>query len=336
MKLLNDISLKNYNTFSVDVKCADMYVVEKISDLPDLAAMQVFKNEFLVLGGGANVLFTRDFSGYIVLMENKGIKKLMEDDKSVTLSVAAGEDWRNFVKFCVDNLYYGLENLAGIPGKVGSSPVQNIGAYGSEVKSVIEKVYYFDVDSETFKSITNEECNFGYRDSIFKKELKSKAVIVEVVFKLSKVPAFNLSYTAIKEAVEKENMELTLSNLYELVIKIRDSKLPNVDEVGSAGSFFKNPIVSQSQYEKLLADFPNLIAYPYASEQVKLAAGQLIDMCGWKGVRQGDAGVYPKQALVLVNYGNATPDDILNLFRQIQQTVLDKFGVKIEPEVNFI
>lgn len=336
MKLLNNISLKKYNTFAIDVKCADLYVVERMSDLPDLAAMQVFKNEFLVLGGGANVLFTRDFSGYIVLMENKGIRKIAEDEDSVTLGVAAGEDWREFVKYCVDNLYYGVENLAGIPGKVGSCPVQNIGAYGTEVKSVIDKVYYFDVKEEAFKSLRNEECRFAYRDSVFKNELKSKAVIVEVVFKLSKKPAFNLSYSALKESLEKENVELTLSNLYNLILEIRDAKLPNVDEVGSAGSFFKNPVVPLQQYEQLKSSFPNLVAYPQPDGRMKLAAGQLIDMCGWKGVRQGDAGVYPKQALVLVNYGNASADDILNLCRQIQESVLEKFNVQIEPEVNFI
>lgn len=336
MKLLNNISLKEYNTFGIDVKCANLYIVEKISDLPDLNSMQVFKNEFIILGGGSNILFTRDFSGYIILMNNKGIKKIDEDKDSVTLSIAAGENWEDFLKYCISNQYYGVENLAGIPGKVGSSPVQNIGAYGVEVESAIEKVYYYSIEENKFKSLTHKECKFSYRNSIFKNQLKSKAIIVEVIFKLSKKEQFNFSYSALQTAISQLNCPLTLQSIYNLIIQIRDSKLPKVGEIGSAGSFFKNPILSEQDFQKLHNLFPDLISYPQEENKIKLSAGQLIDLCGWKGKRIGDAGVYAKQALVLVNYGQASATDILNLCKQIQLSVFEKFGISLEPEVNFI
>lgn len=333
MKYYSDFSLKNYNTFGMDVRCRRFVAVEDEVEVPDVISQYLRNEEFYILGGGSNVLFTRDFEGTIVHLQTTGISVVAEDDITVQVAAAAGESWENFVNYCVSHGYYGVENLIGIPGLVGSSPVQNIGAYGAEVKDVIERVEgYYIVDGKHFE-MSNGDCHFGYRNSIFKNELKNRCLITKVIFKLSKIEKYNLSYRALSEKLQ--DAELSLKKVADTVSSIRKSKLPDVHELGSAGSFFKNPVVSQATLNALLQRYPDLVHYP-ADGGVKLAAGQLIDLCQWKGRREGQVGTYPLQALVIVNYGGATGKDVVDFYTRIQESVYQKFGVKIEPEVNVL
>jgi len=330
------INLKPYNTFHIEAFCNQFFQITEVEQVLDLIRKGIFKNPFLILGGGSNVLFTQDFEGSVIQMNTKGIELIGENSSRVYLKVAAGEDWEDLIQYCVDHEYYGIENLTGIPGKVGSSPVQNIGAYGVEVKDTVFQVHAFSLESEQKKIFSNEQCHFGYRDSIFKKEQKNKWIISHVIFELSKIKYFHFDYAAFKNVFEKEPKDLTIKEVRDTILQIRSSKLPEIDEVGSAGSFFKNPIVPKTQFEQLKLIFPNLTGYDTDSDCVKLAAGQLIDLAGWKGYRDGDAGVYPKQALVLVNYGNATGKEIQKLYLEIQQSIWNLFQVKIVPEVNIV
>lgn len=333
MKIFTDFSLKGYNTFGIDIKCRRFIAIENESEAQGVILNHLQEQPFYVLGGGSNVLFIKDFDGTIVHMQTVGIDMLQEDDDSVWLSAAAGETWEQFVNYCVSRGYYGVENLIGIPGLVGSCPVQNIGAYGVEVKDVIERVEGFSlIDAKSFV-MSHDECGFAYRNSIFKNELKNRCLITRVVFRLSKKEKYNLTYKALSEKLQYT--DLTLSKVAETVLSIRKSKLPDVTELGSAGSFFKNPVVSQNTLENLLQRFPELVHYP-AEGGAKLAAGQLIDLCQWKGRREGNVGTYPLQALVIVNYGGATGREIVDFYTRIQAAVFDVFGVCIEPEVNVV
>lgn len=332
MKIYSDFSLKNHNTFGLDVKCGCFIAIEDEAEVPE-AIHHLGDQPFYVLGGGSNVLFTKDFEGTIVHMQTKGLAIIEEDETTVTIVAAAGETWEDFVNYCVAHGFYGVENLIGIPGLVGSCPVQNIGAYGAEVKDVIESVEgYYIADGKPFV-MSNADCRFGYRNSIFKNELKNKCLITKVIFKLSKQEKYNLSYRALSEKLQGE--ELSLKKVADTVSAIRKSKLPDVHELGSAGSFFKNPVVSQAKLESLLQTYSDLVHYP-AEGGVKLAAGQLIDLCDWKGCRVGHVGTYPLQALVIVNYGGATGEEVVDFYTRIQESVYQKFGVKIEPEVNVL
>lgn len=330
------INLKPYNTFHIEAYCSQFYPITEANQIPELIQQGVFNFPFLILGGGSNLLFTQNFEGTVIRMETKGIDLIGENSSKVYLKVAAGEDWEDFIQYCVDHEYYGAENLTGIPGKVGSSPVQNIGAYGVEVKDIVFQVHAISLETAQKKIISNEQCHFGYRDSIFKKEQKNKWIITHVIFELSRIKYFNFDYAALKNVFEKESKELTIKEVRDTIFQIRASKLPQIDEVGSAGSFFKNPVISKEQFDFLQQQYPNLTHFPFEETSVKLAAGQLIDMCGWKGYREGDAGVYPKQALVLVNYGNAKGEDIVQLYKKIQKSVFDRFQVEIVPEVNIV
>ena len=332
MKIYSNFSLKNHNTFGLDVKCSRFIAIEDETEVPE-AIHQLGDQPFYVLGGGSNVLFTKDFEGTIVHMQTSGIAIVEEDEAMVKVTAAAGESWENFVNYCVAHGFYGVENLIGIPGLVGSCPVQNIGAYGAEVKDVIDSVEGFYIaDGQPFV-MSNVDCHFGYRNSIFKNELKNRCLITKVVFRLSKEEKYNLSYRALSEKLQGES--LSLKKVADTVSAIRKSKLPDVHELGSAGSFFKNPVVSQETLDTLLQRFPDLVHYP-AVGGVKLAAGQLIDLCQWKGHRIGQVGTYPLQALVIVNYGGATGKDVVDFYSRIQADVYQKFGVKIEPEVNIL
>ena len=333
MKQYNTPSLKPMHTFGIEVKCSQLMLIEDISEI---GACFNIKKPRLVLGGGSNILFVRDFEGTVIRLDFKGIEKIEDDGSSVLLKVAAGTDWEELTNYALRYEYYGIENLAGIPGRVGSCPVQNIGAYGVEVKDVIEKVEGFYIDSgETF-TFARADCAFDYRSSVFKTELREKCLITYVYFRLSRIPHFTLSYQGLKEELARRELPTTLSNVTDIVLKLRNSKLPDVREIGSAGSFFKNPIADKMQLEVLLTKFPTLIHYPWRENQVKLAAAQLIDLCGWKGYRAGDAGVYPQQALIIVNYGNASGKEIQDLYKQIQHSVKERFGINIEPEVNIL
>lgn len=330
------INLKSYNTFHIEAFCSHFFQITEVEQALDLIRNDIFKTPFLILGGGSNVLFTQDFEGSVIQMNTKGIELIGENSSRVYLKVAAGEDWEDLIQYCVDHEYYGIENLTGIPGKVGSSPVQNIGAYGVEVKDTVFQVHAFSLESGRKMIFSNEQCSFGYRDSIFKKEQKNKWIITHVIFELSKIKHFNFEYAALKNLFVSDPKDLTIKEVREKIVEIRDSKLPNVEIIGSAGSFFKNPIVSLEKFEALHQQYPNLTHFPFEGNSVKLAAGQLIDLCGWKGYREGDAGVYPKQALVLVNYGNASGKDMVSLYQKIQKSVYDMFQVEIVPEVNII
>lgn len=334
MKDIQNQQLKSYNTFMISALCDRFVQVENDDEIPRLWQEGIFNQPYLVLGGGSNILFTDDFHGTIVQMCTHGIAVIEEDTDSALVEVAAGVDWADFVDFCIQNHYYGVENLIGIPGRVGSSPVQNIGAYGVEVKDVIDSVIGYRISSHQPFTLRNEECAFGYRSSIFKTEWKNDVLITRVRFRLSKIPHFTLTYQALSKELENRKMELSLENVAELVKSIRDAKLPDITKIGCAGSFFKNPVVPVEVRDALAREIPQLVSYPAGEGMAKLAAGQLIDLAGMKGVREGDAGVYPLQALVIVNYGNASGTDICNFYKKVQKAVFDRFGIAIEPEVN--
>ena len=346
--VLQPFSLKSFNSFHIEVTCNAFICINHEEEFNYLFEKQIFKNPFLMLGGGCNLLFTKDIPATTIYLNTKGIEMVAQSKDFVEIDVKAGENWEDFIDFCIKNNFYGVENLAGIPGKVGSSPVQNIGAYGTEVKDVITEVHAFEIATGKSLIFTNEACKFGYRDSIFKNELKNKVVITSVRFRLSKNESYNLEYAALRNELEsfltakgakglrKERKEITLEVVATSVAAIRNRKLPNVETIGSAGSFFKNPIILKDKFENLQKEYPQLIHFEDDEHHVKLAAAQLIEICGWKGYREGDAGVYPHQPLVLVNYGNATGQEILNLATKIRQSVYDNFGIELVCEVQII
>jgi UDP-N-acetylmuramate dehydrogenase len=337
VRFLENISIENYNTFGIDAKARYFF---EFTDLSDLSVFLKSKDwwretKLLFLGSGSNVLFTRDFDGLVLRPSIPGIKILKEDRQNIWVEAGAGEVWGELVEYCVINGFGGLENLSGIPGTVGAAPVQNIGAYGSEVGNAVVSVNGFDLQKMEEVSFPAEECHFGYRDSIFKNQLKGKYVVGSVVFKLDKFPEFNLSYGEVEKEVKRLG-KVSLLNVRQAIINIRSAKLPDVKVIGNAGSFFKNPVVGNNQVEELKSEYPGMPVYPFGEENSKLAAGWLIEQCGWKGFREGDAGVHAKQALVLVNYGKATGGEILNLVEKIIQSVEEKFGVTLNPEVNIL
>ena len=331
-----NISLKKYNTFGLDYK-TDCFVSVKSEN----EAISFFKNcesllkPFFILGGGSNLLFTKDFHGTIVHPEIKGIKIKEQKPDHVIVSSGAGVIWDDLVKWAVNQGYGGLENLSLIPGSVGATPVQNIGAYGVEVKDSVERVRAISLDDGSVREFNNEECLFGYRDSIFKGELKGKYLVTNVCFRLMTHPTINTVYGSLKEETEKLGA-ISLATVRQAVINIRSAKLPDPVQIGNAGSFFKNPVVSRSTAEVLSKNWPKLPYYTDPSGDKKIAAGWLIDQCGWKGKRIGDAGVHEKQALVLVNWGKATGEDFLKLSEEIKMSVSEKFGIKLEREVEVI
>lgn len=334
-------SLLSYNTFHMDVTARYFASIQSVDDLREAILSNSIKkltdNGLLVLGGGSNILFTRDFDGLVLRIENQGIESSITNDGEVEVTVGAGVNWHEFVVWCVEKGYGGLENLSLIPGNVGSCPIQNIGAYGVEVKDSIRSVRAIDIQTAEIKVFSNKECAFGYRDSIFKTELKGKYIIVSVTFGLSLKPELHISYGAIKQQLESEGIENpAIADVSKAVCDIRSSKLPDPLVIGNAGSFFKNPTVAWVLAEKLRENFPNLVYFPLNGDRVKLAAGWLIEQCGWKGFRDGDAGVHENQALVLVNYGYATGSELIALAHRVQNSVYEKFGVKLEMEVNVV
>ncbi len=339
MLIKENFSLKKYNTFGIDVKARCFAELSSDDEIKAFIRSDSFLNnsKFLILGGGSNMLFTGDFDGVVVKINTKGIKIVRESKFFTYVQANAGEIWNEVVQYCVRNNYYGIENLSLIPGNAGSAPIQNIGAYGVEIKDVFFKLNALDISSGEVKNFSKEDCRFGYRDSIFKNELKNKFVILNIVLKLSKEPCFNVEYGSIREELGKTgNTELTLASVNQAVCNIRNSKLPAPEIIGNAGSFFKNPVISKQKYAELRVQFPDINAFKIIDNNYKLSAGWLIEQCGWKGKRRGDAGVYEKQALVIVNHGNATGADIINMAEDIRQSVYDRFGVNLENEVNII
>ena len=333
----NNISLKKRNTFGINVKCKLFYEINNKGNLKELIKSNQFKqNNYLILGGGSNILFTEDYDGLIIKNEIRGIDIIEEDDETKKIKVGAGENWHQFVLWTIKNELSGIENLALIPGNVGASPIQNIGAYGVEVKDFIDKVWTINLKNGKEKIFTNSECKFKYRDSIFKNELKDQYIILYVSFKLSKLPMLNTKYKDINNELLSLSLEKSTKNICNAVINIRKRKLPDPKKIGNSGSFFKNPVIEKEKFEYLKKIYPNIIGYKISSTEIKLAAGWLIDQCGWKGYRYKDAGVHKNQALVLVNYGEATGREIINLAEKIQNSVKKKFDVNIYPEVNII
>lgn len=289
----------------------------------------------LVLGGGSNILFTQDFEGYVLHNKIGGIEKIKEDDTQVWIRAGAGVDWHGFVEYCIEQGFAGVENLALIPGFTGASPIQNIGAYGVEVKEVIDEVEAWHLKDKCKVTFSAADCSFGYRDSVFKSKFKGQFMITAVTYRLRKQPIFHTGYGAIQEELDRMGItQLSIRAIADAVIRIRRSKLPDPAQIGNAGSFFKNPEVSAAAFASLQVEHPGIIGFPVSADRVKLAAGWLIEKAGWKGYTKGDAGVHHKQALVLVNHGNATGREIYDLSTAIQESVQQRFRVTLEREVN--
>ncbi len=330
-------SLKSYNSFGLDVRAKTFLSVGSEEELAQ--AISIFSEEkILILGGGSNILLTKDFDGMVLHVDLKGIKINPVDDNHVIVEAAAGENWHELVMYCLDKNLGGIENLSLIPGNVGTAPIQNIGAYGVELKDVFYDCRGFTLESGDFRTFTTAECQFGYRNSIFKEELKSKVVITSVRLKLStKDHKIHTSYGAIKQALAAAGVKSPgIKDVSEAVVRIRQSKLPDPAKIGNSGSFFKNPVIGSDHFRRLKKLFPEIPSYTQDNGKIKVPAGWLIEKAGFKGKRFGDYGVHDKQALVLVNYGNAAGDDILKLAQLIQLTIKRIFDIKLEPEVNII
>jgi UDP-N-acetylmuramate dehydrogenase len=338
MVITSNQNLKSYNTFGINAIAKYFTTVDSISAIQNLIHSTEYKNnQHLIIGGGSNLLLTKDIDALVIKNNLKGIEIIKETADQVWVKCAAGEVWHEFVMWCIEKNYAGLENLSLIPGCTGASPMQNIGAYGVEIKDTFFELEAIDVNTGIIKLFTKSDCEFGYRESVFKHQFKNQFIITSVTFQLSKKPFFHIEYGAIKQELDTMNItELNIKAISQAVINIRSSKLPNPKEIGNAGSFFKNPEVTASTYEKLKQEFPNIVAYPLENNHFKLAAGWLIEQSGLKGYRLDDAGVHKLQALVLVNYGSATGNDIYNLSTHVLKTVFDKFGVNLEREVNII
>lgn len=338
MKILEYHSLKKLNTFGIDVSAKYFAEFSSIQDIQEILSNPKFLNsKKLILGGGSNLLFTQNFDGIVLKNNLKGIELVNQDADFYYVKSAAGEVWHEFVMHCIKNNYAGLENLSLIPGNVGASPMQNIGAYGVEIKDHFYELEAFSLADKTIRTFSKAECKFGYRESVFKHELKNQYIITSVTFKLLKNPKFNTSYGAIEtELAAMGVITKTIKAISQAVCNIRNSKLPNPAEIGNAGSFFKNPEVVRGKYEFLKIKYPNIVGYELENGNVKLAAGWLIEQSGWKGKTFGDAGVHKLQALVLVNYGNAKGNEIYDLSTKVLESVKEKFGVELEREVNII
>ena len=335
MNTKKNISLKPYNTFGIDVR-SDIFA--EISDVRSIREFIQIHPDFLILGGGSNILLTHDLQKPVLKITTKGISVLEElsDENYVFVQVQAGENWHDFVLWCLKNDFGGLENLSLIPGNVGTSPMQNIGAYGVELKDVFYSLNALEITTDTIHTFDKEACAFGYRDSFFKQQGKNRYIILEVTFRLSrKNHPIKINYGAIKEELESKGITYPgIRDVSEAVIAIRKSKLPDPKEIGNSGSFFKNPVISKAHFESLRAIYPTIPNFFVSEDQIKVPAGWLIEQCGFKGKRFGDAGVHEKQALVLVNYGHASGREIYELAQTIQKTIEDQFGIVLEMEVN--
>ena len=333
MEFHSNFSLKNYNTFGIDVKAKKFVSISTLEELKEVLSIE---NEIFLLSGGSNMLLTKDIDKTVVHIDLKGIKILEESKDQVVVEVYAGEDWHQFVLWCVNHDFGGIENLSLIPGNVGTCPIQNIGAYGVEVKDVIESVETIEIKSGKTKTFSNSECEFGYRNSIFKNTLKGKFVITKVRFKLTKVKHnLNTSYGAIESELSSNNIQNpTIKDISNAVIAIRQSKLPDPKEIGNSGSFFKNPVISKSHFERLQEKYPKIPSYPIDEFTVKVPAGWLIETAGFKGKRFGEAGIHDRQALVLVNHGNACGQEVFKVAKHIQSKIYIDFGIELEIEVN--
>ncbi|MCK8141769.1 UDP-N-acetylmuramate dehydrogenase [Flavobacterium sp. I-SCBP12n] len=337
MDIQHQFSLKKHNTFGIEAKAKQFVAIHTLEELKDILELKKSDKKF-ILGGGSNMLLTKDIDALVIHIDLKGKKIIKENEDFVWVESQAGENWHEFVLWTIDHNFGGLENMSLIPGNVGTTPVQNIGAYGTEIKDTFVSCEAIAVKDQVIKNFTKEECRFGYRESIFKNEAKDQYIITSVVFKLTKNNhQINTSYGDIISELAKNNItNPSLKEVSNAVIAIRQSKLPDPKELGNSGSFFKNPILLKSEFEPIKQQFPEMKYYEISETEVKVPAGWLIEQAGFKGKRFGDAGVHKNQALVLVNYGNATGAEILQVSRNIQETILKKFGIRIEAEVNII
>jgi UDP-N-acetylmuramate dehydrogenase len=331
-----NVSLKKYNTFGIEATARHFAVFSSADELASL--LDQAPEPVVVLGGGSNILLLGDVAGTVLINGIKGIDLVDEDDRYLYVRVGAGENWHGFVEYCLDRDWAGVENLSLIPGSVGAAPMQNIGAYGVELKEVFHELEAWDLQDGKVKMFTLNDCRFGYRDSVFKNEYKDRFIILTVTFRLHREPVFHTQYGAIREELDKMNIrKLTIRAIADAVVRIRTAKLPDPAVIGNAGSFFKNPSIRDAQFSELKTSFPDMVGYPDpASAMTKLAAAWLIEQCGWKGYRRGDAGCHDRQALVLVNYGGATGREIYDLSEDILRSVQQRFGVTLEREVNII
>jgi UDP-N-acetylmuramate dehydrogenase len=337
MEIQNHFSLKNFNTFGIEANAKQFVAVHSVEELKSVLAENKTKKKF-ILGGGSNMLLTKDIDALVIHIDLKGKKIVDENEDFVWVESQAGENWHEFVMWTIENDFGGLENMSLIPGNVGTTPVQNIGAYGTEIKDTFVSCAAMKIDSLEMRSFGHAECNFGYRESIFKNEVKVQYIITSVIFKLTKRNhKINISYGDITSELDKLNIKNpSLRDVSNAVITIRQSKLPDPKVLGNSGSFFKNPIVLKSDFEPIHKKFPEMKYYEISDTEVKVPAGWLIEQAGFKGKRFGDAGIHKNQALVLVNYGSATGQEILNVSKEIQDTIFKKFGIQIEAEVNII
>lgn len=337
MKILENFDLTKYNTFGIHINASFFVSISSLEDFRELIQTDIFKNnKKLFLGGGSNILFTEDFKGLVILNNFKGIEITEENDDFVFVKAFAGESWDDLVNFSVEKNFWGIENLAKIPGTVGASPVQNIGAYGMELKDSLEKVYALNTENGEERIFENMECKFGYRDSIFKNEFKDKYFIYAILLKLSKQPKINTSYRVLKDYISNNNTQIQNSkDISEIVSKIRASKLPDPKILGNAGSFFKNTYISKEKLDELIKLYPNMPFFQ-EGENFKIPTAWLIESCGFKGMVFENVGVHKDQALILVNYGGASGEEVKNLAFKIMQEVFEKFGIQINPEVNIL
>lgn len=338
MQVQQNFSLKSYNTFGIGVYAKYFANFSSEDELKMLLENQKNIQSKMILGGGSNILFTKNYDGLILKNGIHGIRIVNIDDECVYVNAGAGVSWHSFVMYCVNNNYGGVENLSLIPGNVGASPMQNIGAYGVEIKDVFYELEAFHLGDKDVKKFSAFECEFGYRESVFKKKCKDQFAILNVTYRLKRNPVFNISYGAIEEELKKMNIiELSVKAISDAVAYIRTSKLPDPKVIGNAGSFFKNPMASSHELHELRQLSGSKVPfYKIDEDHYKIPAGWLIEQCGWKGYRKDDAGCYEKQALVLVNYGNATGKEIYNLSEEIKISVIEKFGITLEREVNII
>jgi UDP-N-acetylmuramate dehydrogenase len=331
--------LKAFNTFGFNVKAKHFTTIHSKEELQELIHTELYQREkHLILGGGSNVLFKKDFNGLLIKVDLKGMTVMSQSEDSILLKVASGEGWHELVLHCVENNWGGIENLSLIPGLVGAAPIQNIGAYGTEIKNVITEVEAIDLKTGLTKSFTNQECCFGYRESVFKNTLRKKYFISSITLSLTKKNHhLNMSYGAIHDTLLSMNIEQpTIKSISDAVIAIRQSKLPDPRVIGNAGSFFKNPSITINHYQLLQKSNPTIPSYPSANQEVKVPAGWLIEQCGWKGKKINHVGVHPQQALVLVNYGDGSGEEVFNLAMKILFSVKEKFNIELTPEVNII
>ena len=338
MKIIENYPLLNLNTFGLDVKAKYFTSINTVNELIEIKKTNEFKDlELLVLGGGSNILFTKDFDGLVILNNIKGKEIIVQNHHSVFLKIGAGENWHELVMYCVDKGWGGIENLSLIPGNTGTAPMQNIGAYGVEIKETFVELEALEISSGKIVKFNNSDCEFGYRESVFKNKMKNQYIILNITLELNKNPVLNVNYGDVKAILENRNIKNpSIKDVSNAIINIRRSKLPDPKKIGNSGSFFKNPIVSLKKLKLIKNKYPKIISYKINENEFKIAAGWMIEIAGWKGKRFNNFGVHEKQALVLVNYGLANGIEIFNLSEKIILDIKDKFGITLEREVNII